>query len=143
MMTLDTEVTSLRRVPMFRDLDGARLKLLAFTSERVQFAAGERFFAQVDADPICWVGAPPVDQHVFDRNHARHTPERDLDEATLWALATGGAARLVCLGAHQRLHLSNTSSRKRSGCSTSRLRNATAAGILLSAIGCSSIFTCR
>ena len=35
-MTLETEVQSLRQVPMFRDIDPARLKLLAFTSERVQ-----------------------------------------------------------------------------------------------------------
>ena len=45
-MTLETEVQSLRQVPMFRDIDPARLKLLAFTSERVQFAGGQRFFSQ-------------------------------------------------------------------------------------------------
>ena len=54
-MTLDTEVSSLRQVPMFRDIDGARLKLLAFTSERVQFAAGERFFAQGDPADAAYV----------------------------------------------------------------------------------------
>ena len=48
-MTLETEVQSLRQVPMFRDIDPARLKLLAFTSERVQFADGQRFFSQGDA----------------------------------------------------------------------------------------------
>ena len=48
-MTLDTEVQCLRQVPMFRDVDQARLKLLAFTSERVQFAAGQCFFCQGDA----------------------------------------------------------------------------------------------
>ena len=48
-MTLETEVQSLRQVPMFRDIDPARLKLLAFTSERVQFAPGQRFFVQGDA----------------------------------------------------------------------------------------------
>src|SRR3712207_8449100 len=47
-MTLETEVQSLRQVPMFRDVDPARLKLLAFTSERVQFASGQRFFSQGD-----------------------------------------------------------------------------------------------
>jgi hypothetical protein len=30
-MTLETEVQSLRQVPMFRDIDPARLKLLAFS----------------------------------------------------------------------------------------------------------------
>jgi CRP-like cAMP-binding protein len=45
---LDQEVQCLQQVPMFRDIDPARLKLLAFTSERVQFAAGQRLFSQGD-----------------------------------------------------------------------------------------------
>jgi len=54
-MTLETEVQSLRQVPMFRDIDPARLKLLAFTSERVQFAGGQRFFVQGDAADAAYV----------------------------------------------------------------------------------------
>jgi len=54
-MTLDTEVQSLRQVPMFRDIDPARLKLLAFTSERVQFAPGQRFFSQGDPADAAYV----------------------------------------------------------------------------------------
>jgi CRP-like cAMP-binding protein len=54
-MTLEAEVQSLRQVPMFRDIDPARLKLLAFTSERVQFAHGQRFFAQGDASDAAYV----------------------------------------------------------------------------------------
>jgi len=54
-MTLDAEVQSLRQVPMFRDMDPARLKLLAFTSERVQFAQGQRFFSQGDAADAAYV----------------------------------------------------------------------------------------
>ena len=54
-MTLESEVQSLRQVPMFRDIDPARLKLLAFTSERVQFAAGQRFFSQGDAADAAYV----------------------------------------------------------------------------------------
>jgi CRP/FNR family cyclic AMP-dependent transcriptional regulator len=54
-MTLDTEVQSLRQVPMFRDMDPARLKLLAFTSERVNFAAGQRFFSQGDPGDAAYV----------------------------------------------------------------------------------------
>lgn len=54
-MTLETEVQSLRQVPMFRDIDPARLKLLAFTSERVQFAAGQRFFSQGDPSDAAYV----------------------------------------------------------------------------------------
>lgn len=54
-MTLEAEVQSLRQVPMFRDIDPARLKLLAFTSERVQFAGGQRFFAQGDLSDAAYV----------------------------------------------------------------------------------------
>jgi CRP-like cAMP-binding protein len=54
-MTLESEVQSLRQVPMFRDIDPARLKLLAFTSERVQFADGQRFFVQGDASDAAYV----------------------------------------------------------------------------------------
>jgi CRP-like cAMP-binding protein len=54
-MTLEAEVQSLRQVPMFRDIDPARLKLLAFTSERVQFAGGQRFFSQGDLSDAAYV----------------------------------------------------------------------------------------
>jgi CRP-like cAMP-binding protein len=54
-MTLESEVHSLRQVPMFRDIDPARLKLLAFTSERVQFADGQRFFVQGDPSDAAYV----------------------------------------------------------------------------------------
>ncbi|MBB4015984.1 CRP-like cAMP-binding protein [Chelatococcus caeni] len=54
-MTLDSEVQSLRQVPMFRDIDPARLKLLAFTGERVHFSAGQPFFRQGDAADAAYV----------------------------------------------------------------------------------------
>jgi CRP-like cAMP-binding protein len=54
-MTLESEVQSLRQVPMFRDIDPARLKLLAFTSELVNFAEGQQFFAQGDAADAAYV----------------------------------------------------------------------------------------
>lgn len=48
-MTLDNEVLSLRQVPLFREVEPSRLKLLAFTSERVHFDAGQTLFGQGDA----------------------------------------------------------------------------------------------
>ena len=54
-MTIESEVRSLRQVPMFRDIDPARLKLLAFTSERVQFSPGQRFFTQGDTSDSAFV----------------------------------------------------------------------------------------
>jgi hypothetical protein len=52
-----------------------------------------RFFAEIDAAPVVWHGPPPVDQAVFDRNYARKTPERGLDDTMLWALATAKTNR--------------------------------------------------
>jgi CRP-like cAMP-binding protein len=40
---------------MFREIDPARLKLLAFTSERVHFDEGQRFFSQGDAADAAYV----------------------------------------------------------------------------------------
>lgn len=54
-MTLESEVQSLRQVPMFAGVDPARLKLLAFTSERVQFRPGQRFFSQGDPSDAAYV----------------------------------------------------------------------------------------
>jgi hypothetical protein len=63
-----------------------------------RFDIRERFFQTLDAQPRCWVGKPPVDQLVFDRNHASRVPEKNLDPATLWALATAKTNRAERFG---------------------------------------------
>lgn len=68
-----------------------------------RFDKRERFFAEIDAAPQVWKGVPPVDQAVFDRNYARRSPERGLDEATLWALATAKTNRAERYGVEQEL----------------------------------------
>jgi CRP-like cAMP-binding protein len=47
-MSINQEVELLRRIPMFSKIDPAKLRLLAFASERVTFAAGEVLFHQGD-----------------------------------------------------------------------------------------------
>ena len=54
-MTLEAEVQSLRQVPMFRDVDPARLKLLAFTSERAVFEPDEVLFHQGDQADAAYI----------------------------------------------------------------------------------------
>jgi CRP-like cAMP-binding protein len=76
-MTIEAEVQSLRQVPMFRDIDSARLKLLAFTSERVQFAPGQRFFSQGDAADAAYV---ILDGHA---DVLLHTPSGEIKIASL------------------------------------------------------------
>lgn len=83
-MTLETEVQSLRQVPMFRDVDPARLKLLAFTSERVQFSDGQRFFSQGDPSDAAYV--------ILDgrANVLLNTPSGDIQVAELGSNALVG-----------------------------------------------------
>ena len=52
---LQEDVDLLRNVPLFRNLDSAKLKLLAFTSERLTFADGDILFAQGDEGDSAYV----------------------------------------------------------------------------------------
>lgn len=45
-MSLDVEVEALKQVPLFRGIDPAKLRLLAFISERMSFRPGERLCEQ-------------------------------------------------------------------------------------------------
>jgi CRP/FNR family cyclic AMP-dependent transcriptional regulator len=47
-VSLRDEVEILRRIPLFAGIDASKLKLLAFTSERIAFEAGEILFHQGD-----------------------------------------------------------------------------------------------
>jgi CRP-like cAMP-binding protein len=47
-MSINQEVELLRRIPMFSKIDPAKLRLLAFASERVTFPSGEVLFHQGD-----------------------------------------------------------------------------------------------
>jgi len=48
-MSLKQEFELLRRVPLFAEIEPAKVKLLAFVSERVAFDPGKRLFRQGDA----------------------------------------------------------------------------------------------
>jgi CRP-like cAMP-binding protein len=45
-MSIHAEVDSLRKVPLFASIDTAKLKLLAFTSERLSFPSGAILFRE-------------------------------------------------------------------------------------------------
>ncbi len=47
-MSLNEEVDALRRIPLFAEIDPSKLKLLAFTSERLTYGAGPDLFKQGD-----------------------------------------------------------------------------------------------
>lgn len=54
-MQLKDEVELLRRIPLFAGIAPAKLKLLAFTSERVKFKAGQNLFRQGDPGDAAYV----------------------------------------------------------------------------------------
>jgi CRP-like cAMP-binding protein len=47
-MSIQTEVEQLRRIPLFAQIDTSKLKLIAFTSERLAFDAGAALFREGD-----------------------------------------------------------------------------------------------
>jgi CRP-like cAMP-binding protein len=54
-MSLTEEVDLLRRIPLFAKLEPSKLKLLAFTSERLTFQAGQPLFHQGDMGDAAYV----------------------------------------------------------------------------------------
>lgn len=48
MSSIQDEVATLRRIPLFANVDPAKLKLLAFTSQRIAFDANQDLFKQGD-----------------------------------------------------------------------------------------------
>jgi CRP-like cAMP-binding protein len=54
-MLLKDEVELLRRVPLFAGVPPAKLKLLAFTSDRIHYAEGEEIFHQGEPGDAAYV----------------------------------------------------------------------------------------
>jgi len=54
-MSMKEEVEVLRNVPLFAKLEPAKLKLLAFTSERLTYEPGQAFFQQGDPGDAAFI----------------------------------------------------------------------------------------
>jgi CRP-like cAMP-binding protein len=54
-MLLCDEVQVLKKLPYFADMDGCKLKLLAFASERVSYEPGQKLFKQGDRGDSAYV----------------------------------------------------------------------------------------
>ena len=54
-MSLQEEVEHLRRIPLFSKVEPTRLKLLAFTSDRIEFDGGDVLFRQGDHGDSAYV----------------------------------------------------------------------------------------
>lgn len=55
MVTLSEEVDILRRIPLFSGIDPAKLKLLAFASERMDYDEGQNLFRQGEVGDAAYV----------------------------------------------------------------------------------------
>jgi CRP-like cAMP-binding protein len=54
-MSLNEEVEALRNIPLFAKIDPAKLKLLAFTSERLNYVPGQDLFKQGDPGDAAYI----------------------------------------------------------------------------------------
>jgi CRP/FNR family cyclic AMP-dependent transcriptional regulator len=54
-MTLINEVEVLRNIPLFANIEPAKLKLLAFTSNRLEYLSGEELFHQGDYGDAAYI----------------------------------------------------------------------------------------
>jgi CRP-like cAMP-binding protein len=54
-MSIKEETEALKRIPLFAKLDPAKLKLLAFMSQRLSFEAGQTVFAQGDPGDAAFI----------------------------------------------------------------------------------------
>ena len=54
-MSLTKDVEALRNIPLFAKIEPTKLKLLAFTSDRLHYAAGEELFHEGDAGDAAFI----------------------------------------------------------------------------------------
>lgn len=54
-MSLDQEVATLKQIPLFANIDNAKLKLMAFASERVSFKPGQTLCRQGDVGDAAYI----------------------------------------------------------------------------------------
>ena len=89
-MGLKDEVELLRRVPLFAQMDPAKLKLLAFTSERLSFRPQQTMFRQGDTGDAAYVlisGEASV---------LAETPQGEVPVATVGQNAILGEIAILC-----------------------------------------------
>lgn len=89
-MGLLDEVELLRKIPLFSKIEPSKLKLLAFTSERLTYAEGDVLFAQGDAGDAAYVIIGGKADVVVD------TPGGPLTVATLDENEIVGEIAILC-----------------------------------------------
>jgi CRP/FNR family transcriptional regulator, cyclic AMP receptor protein len=89
-MSLKEEVEILRNIPLFANLEASKLKLLAFTSERLTYHAGQTLFRQGEPGDAAYIILSGDADVVVD------TPNGPLTVAKLGRNAVVGEIAILC-----------------------------------------------
>jgi CRP-like cAMP-binding protein len=89
-MSLNEEVELLRQIPLFSNVEPAKLKLLAFTSERVTFGPGQMLVQQGDTGAAAYIIIEGDADILID------TPDGPIKVATVGRNAIIGEIAILC-----------------------------------------------
>ncbi len=89
-MSIDTEVEILRQIPLFANIDPAKLKLMAFASERLTFQSGHSLFRQGDPGDAAYIIVEGTADILVD------TPSGPITVATLTKNNIVGEIAILC-----------------------------------------------
>lgn len=89
-MKLEDEVDLLRRIPLFAKIEPSRLKLLAFTSDRMKFEAGQEMFHQGDIGDAAYLVLSGDADIIID------TPSGPVKVASISKNALVGEIAILC-----------------------------------------------
>ena len=90
MVSIKQEVELLRRVPLFAQLDPAKLKLLAFTSDRMTYQAGQELCHQGDPGDAAYVIISGEASILIDQN------DKEIEVAQVGENAVIGEIAVLC-----------------------------------------------
>ncbi len=90
MVSIREEVELLRRVPLFAKLDPAKLKLLAFTSDRITYQAGQELCHQGDPGDATYVIISGEASILIDQN------DKEIEVAQVGENAVIGEIAVLC-----------------------------------------------
>jgi CRP-like cAMP-binding protein len=89
-MSIDKEVEILRQIPLFANIDPAKLKLMAFASERLTFQGGHSLFRQGDPGDAAYIIVEGTADILVD------TPSGPITVATLAKNDIVGEIAILC-----------------------------------------------
>ncbi len=89
-MSLNEEVELLRNIPLFAKLEPSKLKLLAFTAERITYEADQIFFRQGDVGDAAYIIVEGEAKVIVD------TDSGELEVATLGRNDFVGEIAILC-----------------------------------------------